>query len=122
MGRVVHFEISADDPIRAVRFYESVFGWEIKKWEGPMEYWLVMTGAEKEPGIDGAIMQRSLPGGSGTVLTVDIKDAKETVTKIIEAGGLQLTEIDPVPGVGLFCYCQDTEGNCFGIMQWIPKS
>jgi hypothetical protein len=23
----------------------------------------------------------------------------------------------PIPGVGYFAYCQDTEGNTFGIMQ-----
>lgn len=34
MNRVVHFEISADDPTRAVNFYTNAFGWEIKKWEG----------------------------------------------------------------------------------------
>ncbi len=26
MPRVIHFEIPADDPARAVKFYESVFG------------------------------------------------------------------------------------------------
>lgn len=31
MPRVVHFEIPADDPGRAVKFYESVFGWQIQK-------------------------------------------------------------------------------------------
>ncbi len=41
MSRVVHFEIPADDPARAVKFYEKVFGWKFQKWEGPMEYWLV---------------------------------------------------------------------------------
>ena len=34
MPRVVHFEISADDPERAVKFYQKVFSWEIKKWDG----------------------------------------------------------------------------------------
>ena len=28
MPRVVHFEIHADDPERAINFYKSVFGWE----------------------------------------------------------------------------------------------
>ena len=37
MPRVVHFEFAAEDPQRAVKFYERVFGWKIDKWEGPME-------------------------------------------------------------------------------------
>jgi catechol 2,3-dioxygenase-like lactoylglutathione lyase family enzyme len=31
MPRVVHFEIHADDPKRAIKFYQDVFGWEIVK-------------------------------------------------------------------------------------------
>ena len=41
MSRVVHFEISADQPDRAIRFYQNVFGWQFTKWDGPMPYWLV---------------------------------------------------------------------------------
>ncbi len=32
MNRVVHFELGAVDPARAVEFYKSVFGWEAQKW------------------------------------------------------------------------------------------
>ncbi|WP_424204801.1 VOC family protein [Sulfuricaulis sp.] len=38
MPRVVHFELPADDPQRAVAFYEKAFGWTITKWEGPFDY------------------------------------------------------------------------------------
>ncbi|HPT75026.1 MAG TPA: VOC family protein, partial [Methanomassiliicoccaceae archaeon] len=55
MPRVIHFEIPAEDPERAVEFYKKVFGWKIDKWEGPIDYWLVMTGENDEPGINGAI-------------------------------------------------------------------
>ena len=41
MPRVVHFEIMADDPDRAVKFFKKVFGWRINKWEGPVDYWLI---------------------------------------------------------------------------------
>ena len=58
MPRVVHFEIGADDPQRAIAFYEKTFGWKTTKWDGPMDYWLVTTGDEGEPGIDGAIQPR----------------------------------------------------------------
>ena len=49
MSRIVHFEINADDPQRAVAFYQNVFGWEIKKWRigsaGPL-----FNTAAPEPG------------------------------------------------------------------------
>jgi len=49
MPRVVHFEIHAGDCERAVKFYKAVFGWEFQKWEGPAEYWMVMTGPNDQP-------------------------------------------------------------------------
>ncbi|KKM25017.1 hypothetical protein LCGC14_1599260, partial [marine sediment metagenome] len=53
MNRVIHFELNADDPQRAIEFYEKVFGWNTNKWEGEFDYWLVNTGEEDEPGING---------------------------------------------------------------------
>ena len=64
MPRVVHFEIHADDPERAVNFYQDVFGWQIVKWEGPQDYWLITTGPDDEPGINGGLMKRSDPSAS----------------------------------------------------------
>ncbi len=31
MSRVVHFEIQADQPERAVDFYKNAFGWEFNR-------------------------------------------------------------------------------------------
>ena len=62
MGRIVHFEIHADDPERAARFYEAVLGWTSQKWDGPADYWLMTTGDPAERGIDGAVMKRPEPG------------------------------------------------------------
>ena len=58
MPRVIHFEIHAEQPERAVRFLESVFGWTFNKWPGPMDYWLIKTGDEGERGIDGGLLRR----------------------------------------------------------------
>lgn len=59
MSRPIHFEIMAEDPARAKTFYETVFGWTFQKWEGgPMEYWLITTGPDSEPGINGGMYKR----------------------------------------------------------------
>jgi len=52
-GESIHLEILADDPKRAVKFYKKVFGWKIKKLEGPVDYWLVTTSEDNQPGING---------------------------------------------------------------------
>ena len=116
MPRVVHFEIPADNPERAVKFYSDVFGWQINKWEGPQDYWLVATGASDQPGIDGAITRRQSPV---TVpdFTVDVESVDDAVGKVTASGGTVVAPRMPVPGVGYLAYCQDTEGNLFGVMQ-----
>ena len=59
MPRVMHFDFSADNPERAIEFYKGVFGWEFSKWNGPADYWLVTTGPEHQPGIDGGMSRRT---------------------------------------------------------------
>ena len=119
MPRVTHFEIPADDPARAVAFYENVFGWKITKWEGPMEYWLISTGPEDEPGIDGGLAKRATPE-TGTENTISVDSVDDFVAKIESNGGVILRPKSAVPGVGWLAYCQDSEGNTFGIMQDDP--
>jgi predicted enzyme related to lactoylglutathione lyase len=116
MPRVVHFEIAADDPERAVAFYRSVFGWQIEKWDGPMEYWLITTGPKEEPGIDGGLGRRTEPG-VGTENTIDVVSVDDSVKKIVAGGGKVVRPKHAVPGVGWLAYCADTEGNTFGVMQ-----
>ncbi len=121
MGRVIHFEIPAEKPERAVKFYEKAFGWKIEKWAGPMDYWNITTGATKEPGIDGAIMSND-----GTIRqvvnTIGVENLAAAVKKVIAAGGKRVSPDQTVPGVGYFAYCSDTEGNPFGLMQNDPKA
>jgi uncharacterized protein len=121
LPRVIHFEIPADDPDRAVAFYKKAFGWKIEKWGGPANYWLVTTGEDKEPGINGAITEKS-ENTPATTNTVSVTSFEEAVKRIAEAGGKILMPKMAVPGVGYMTYCKDTEGNVFGIMQTDPTA
>jgi uncharacterized protein len=115
MAKVVHFEIPADDPERAAKFYEDVFGWEIQRWEGPFDYWLVNTGPDDEPGINGAIMTKEM--GDTIRNTIGVESFDEFAEKIQENGGKMLTEKANIPGIGDMAAFQDTEGNIFVIME-----
>jgi predicted enzyme related to lactoylglutathione lyase len=115
MARVIHFEIPMNDPDRAVAFYQKVFGWKIEKWAGPMEYWMVYTGDEKQPGINGGMMKRGNVTTTTNTLGVDSVDA--SIASVTKAGGKLIMPKTPIPGVGYFAYCEDTEGNLFGLMQ-----
>ncbi|TAM72693.1 VOC family protein [bacterium] len=115
MNRVVHFELPADNPERAAAFYRSVFGWNIQKWGGPQDYWLVNTG-EEQPGINGGILRRMDPGHR-TVNTIGVDDLDAMVTTATDAGGKVVMPRMTVPGVGYLAYLNDTEGNTFGMLE-----
>ena len=116
MPRVVHFEIDAEKPQEVIAFYEKVFGWKFEKWKGPVDYWLVMTGNEKEPGIDGGLSRRTEAEPS-TVNTISVPNVDQCVKKIEKGGGIITRPKMPVPGVGWLAYFKDPEGNIWGIMQ-----
>ncbi|TAM86623.1 VOC family protein [bacterium] len=113
--RVVHFELPADDPERAAAFYRAVFGWDIHKWDGPQDYWLVQTG-EEQPGIDGGILRRMDPR-QGTVNTVSVDDLDAMVTTATKAGAKVVMPRMAIPGIGYLSYLSDTEGNTFGMLE-----
>ncbi len=121
MGRVIHFEISADDVERAVTFYKKVFGWVSNKWDGPIDYWLTSTGDADIPGINGGIMPRD-PKYPGVINTIGVDSVDKTVAAIEANGGEILAPKAPVPGVGWFAYFKDTEGNIQGIMEDDPEA
>jgi len=115
MPRPVHFDMSAEDPERAVQFYGDVFGWTFQKWDGPMDYWMVTTGTDGI-GINGGLSRRS--GDNATIMnTIDVPSVDDYLDRITSAGGKVVMPKDAVPGVGWFAEFVDPEGNHFGIMQ-----
>ncbi|HKC78598.1 MAG TPA: VOC family protein [Nitrosopumilaceae archaeon] len=117
MPRIVHFDVPADDPVRAQKFYSEIFGWKFDKWNGPMEYWMTITGDDKQPGINGGLSKR-MPGQAGITNTIDVSSVDEFSKKIQSKDGKIIAPKMPIPGVGYFSQCMDTEGNVFGIIQF----
>jgi predicted enzyme related to lactoylglutathione lyase len=125
MARIVHFELLADDPERAVGFWTQAFGWRAPTAEGQV-YWPVFTGTDAA-GIDGGIMRRedfARAGGpshvAGAVCTVQVDALDAALAGVERAGGRVLVPGRAVPGVGRVAYCADTEGNAFGVLE--PES
>jgi predicted enzyme related to lactoylglutathione lyase len=120
MPRVVHFELTAQNTERAEKFYSQVFGWKLEKWggSGPMDYWMIHTGGDKEPGINGGLRKREGNEPAHTVNTVDVSSVDEYSAKVSSHGGKVIAPKMAIPRVGYFALCQDTEGNSFGIMQF----
>ena len=128
MPRPIHFEIHADNPERAIAFYRTVLGWSFSKWDGPMPYWMVVTGPENEPGINGGLHPRMGPpavAGQAViafVCTVYVDSLDAYTAKVVAAGGAICVPKMPIPGIGWLAYGNDTEGNIFGLMQADPAA
>ena len=129
-SRVVHFEIHAADPERAMKFYQAAFGWDFPKWMEEPPYWGVMTAPaeSKEPGINGGLLVRrgAAPAEGAAVnayvCTVQVDSYDETHDRIMKAGGTVALPKHALLGMAWQGYYKDTEGNIFGVHQPDPKA
>jgi predicted enzyme related to lactoylglutathione lyase len=121
---IVHFEIPADKPERAAKFYRELFGWNINRWENPngIEYWLVetvATDAEGRPvrqGVNGGLMPRMYPGQQ-PINYIAVEDVDAAVAKAEGLGAKVMMGKTPVPGMGWFAQLSDPEGNVLAVWQ-----
>jgi len=122
MNRPIHFEIHAENTDRAIAFYSTLFGWTFSQWNG-QPYWLVKTGEEGTPGINGGLLPRQGAGPANMaavnayVCTTGVENLDAMLTKAVTAGGVVAVPKMPIPTMGWLAYCKDTEGNLFGMMQ-----
>src|ERR1044072_7396621 len=104
MNRVVHFEFASSDPDKSAAFYSDVFGWEIQKWEGPQDYWLVNSRQLGDIGIDGGLM-RSQDGPARKIGREDVHSIEDAIKKVEAAGGSVALPKQTIPGIGYQAYC-----------------
>lgn len=127
MSRVVHFEIHAAEPTKLIEFYTSLFGWNFQQW-GQMDYWLITTGPDDKPGINGGLVLRRGPSPvegqavNSYVCTIEVSSVDDTVSQGVSLGGTVALPKMPIPTVGWLAYLKDTDGNIFGVMQRDPQA
>jgi uncharacterized protein len=111
-GRLVHFELPALDTGRARAFWSGLFGWSFSDPGIPgVEYYLVRTGEEQ----GGAVLASDRPP-TGPIIYFDTNDIDESIAKVRALGGTS-EEKHPIPHVGWFTHCTDTEGNEFSLFE-----
>jgi len=122
MGKVVHFEIPADDLPRAKEFYSTVFGWSTSEMP-EMEYVMLGTvesdenGMPKQPGaINGGMMKRQDPLRH-PVVTIDVESIDDALASVKKNGGQVVREKLAVGDMGFTAYFRDSEGNVIGLWQ-----
>ena len=120
-ANLASFAIHVDDTDRAIAFYTAVFDWRFEPW-GPPGFYLIQTGDEASPGVQGLMHRRQVPrtgtGLNGFEPTFAVDDVEE-IARLVEASGGTLT-MQPahIPTVGTLIRFLDTEGNDVGAMRY----
>ena len=109
-GKIVHFELPSEDTARARGFWSGLFGWTFNDPMGG-EYWLTRTGEGQ-----GGAVQPAFEGSNGMVVYFDTDDIDGSIAKVRQLGGTA-GEKQPIPHVGWFTHCVDTEGNAFSLFE-----
>ena len=117
MSRVVHFEFVAEDIEKISEFYKTVFDWKINKWDGPIEYWFITTGDEKEPGINGGLAAKKEGEPNMTMNTIDVNDIDKAVKDVETNGGTIIKPKMQMPGIGWLVFIKDPDGNMWILRQ-----
>lgn len=116
-GQMVHFEIPAGDTAKAREFWGSLFGWQFQEYPGsPTEYHMTRFSETTGGAIYGADGDKR-----GTRVYFDVDDINAGAARVSELGG-EGGDAMPVPGMGWFAICRDTEGNEFGLWQTDPNA
>ena len=111
-GKLVHFELPAEDVSRAKSFWSGVFGWSFGDSAMPdFEYYMVQTSPEQ-----GGAVYTAQSGEKGPIVYFDTDDIDASIAKVREHGG-QADDKMPIPHVGWFARCSDTEGSSFSLFQ-----
>jgi predicted enzyme related to lactoylglutathione lyase len=112
---IVWFEIPADNPKRAQKFYSALFGWKINPFPGMDGYWHIDTGgADASP--DGGMMTRKHPRQPITSY-ISVPSVTRAMAKVKKLGGEVCVPKTAVPEMGYFSICRDTEGNEFALWE-----
>jgi predicted enzyme related to lactoylglutathione lyase len=111
-GSMVHFEIPAGDTARARAFWCGLLGWEFQAYEGsPSEYHMARV-----DDTSGSAIYEADGDARGTRTYFDVDDINAGIARVNELGG-EAGDAMPVPAMGWFAVCKDTEGNEFGLWQ-----
>jgi predicted enzyme related to lactoylglutathione lyase len=111
-GKIVHFELPAKDGDRGQQFWSGLFGWSFESAGMPgADYRLTKAGGDPAGAL--SAMEGTTPG---LLAYFDTEEIDAHVAKVRELGGTAEDKA-PIPGVGWFAHCVDSEGNRFGLFQ-----
>jgi uncharacterized protein len=114
MGKkIVHVEFPAAEGDRGERFWTELAGWSFNDVGMPdIDYRMFDGGG----GWGGAVWTSNEMAGQGPVIYLDSDDIDADVARVRDLGG-EAEDKQPIPSIGWFARCRDTEGNAFSLYQ-----
>ena len=112
MGKkVVHVEFPAKDVERGAAFWSRIGGWDIQDSGMPgIDYRMFQEGDQ------GGAVYPTMEGMQGPIVYYGCDDINAEIGAIRDAGG-EAEDKQPIPTVGWFARCKDSEGNPFSLFQ-----
>jgi predicted enzyme related to lactoylglutathione lyase len=110
-GKISYVQIPAADAGRSADFYETVFGWNIRRRaEGQIAFddaggevsgtWLTERPPSSEPGL---------------LMYINVEDVERALEKVTEAGGEIVTPLTPQGEGEAYATFRDPAGNVLGV-------
>jgi uncharacterized protein len=115
----IYFEIQADDPARAAKFYSAIFGWTFSEvTNAPIQYWRIAGN-----GVMGGMLKRPAKrppaecAQNAFVCSFEVQKFDPVGEQIVKQGGVVALPKFYIPKTCWQGYFVDTEGNTFGIFE-----
>ena len=125
MDPVVHFEMPYENRERMATFYKSAFDWQMEMLGEDMGNYVIATTAVTDakngaPGgaINGGFYPKNpdWPAQHPSIV-IAVDNIRESMGKVVKAGGEVLGEPMEIPGIGQYVSFLDTEGNRCSMLQ-----
>jgi uncharacterized protein len=116
MATIVHFDVPAEDPERAKKFYASLFDFKYQLVPEFQYNLITTTNLDGTPGVGGGLGKRMDPSQHMTNY-FGVKSIDAAMKQVTKLGGKLVSPKMPVPGMGWLVNCMDTEGNAFGLWE-----
>lgn len=110
--RIVHVEFPAQDAERGKKFWEGVGGWTLNDAGMPGGQYLMF----QEVDWGGAVFKMDEAPASGTTIYLGSDDIDADLAQVRDLGG-EAGDKQPIPSIGWFARCKDSEGNEFSLYQ-----
>jgi predicted enzyme related to lactoylglutathione lyase len=116
MSAIVHFDVPAEDPERAKKFYAALFDWKYETVPQFQYNLISTTNLDGTPGVGGGLGKRMDPS-QRMMNYFGVKSIEASMKQVQALGGKMVSQKMAVPGMGYLANCIDTEGNAFGLWE-----